>query len=51
MFNSPAGIAVDASHNIYVTDQYNHTIRKLTPGTDGWDRQHGGRGAAATRQR
>jgi NHL repeat len=36
MFNSPAGIAVDASHNIYLTDQYNHTIRKLTPGSQDW---------------
>jgi len=30
-FNGPAGVAVDASGNLYVTDQLNQTIRKVTP--------------------
>ncbi|KAA0254940.1 MAG: hypothetical protein EDX89_07610 [Acidobacteria bacterium] len=29
-FLAPAGLAVDASGNIYVSDGYNHTIRKVT---------------------
>jgi len=30
-FYQPAGVAVDGSGNVYVADQYNHTIRKVTP--------------------
>ena len=30
-FNHPEGVGVDLSSNIYVADQYNHTIRKITP--------------------
>jgi sugar lactone lactonase YvrE len=29
-FASPSGIAVDGSGNVYVSDTYNHTIRKIT---------------------
>ena len=30
-FNYPAGVAADSAGNVYVTEQYNYTIRKLTP--------------------
>jgi uncharacterized repeat protein (TIGR01451 family) len=30
-FNSPRGIAIDSAKNLYVSDQNNQTIRKITP--------------------
>jgi streptogramin lyase len=30
-FNFPVGIVVDSSGNLFVTDENNHTIRKITP--------------------
>jgi hypothetical protein len=30
-FNGPTGIAVDSAGNLYVSDFFNHTIRKVTP--------------------
>ena len=32
LFNAPAGVAVDASGNLFVADTLNHTIRKVTSG-------------------
>ena len=31
LFNSPAGVAVDAQGTVYVADNGNHTIRKIAP--------------------
>ncbi len=30
-FYAPTGVAVDSADNVYVTDTYNNTIRKITP--------------------
>lgn len=30
-FNNPRGVAVDASGQIYISDTFNHTIRKVSP--------------------
>jgi sugar lactone lactonase YvrE len=30
-FNSPSGVALDSSDNVYVTDSYNNTLRRITP--------------------
>lgn len=30
-FNGPCGLAVDSGGNLYVTELYNHTVRKITP--------------------
>jgi hypothetical protein len=35
-FNFPNGITVDRGHNLYLTDQGNNTIRKMTPGSKDW---------------
>ena len=32
LFNNPAGLSVDSKGNVYVSDTYNNTIRKITPG-------------------
>lgn len=34
-FNAPAGVAVDAAGNLYVTEFFNNTVRKITPGASG----------------
>jgi sugar lactone lactonase YvrE len=31
LFNGPTGIAIDRADNLYVTDYWNHSIRKITP--------------------
>ncbi|HEX8531437.1 MAG TPA: hypothetical protein VF646_15505, partial [Cytophagales bacterium] len=44
-FSAPAGVAVDAQGNVYVADQYNHRVQKLSStgtfiaqfGSDGWE--------------
>lgn len=54
-FNSPVGVALDAGGNIYVADETNDTIRKITPtgivstlaGTPGSKGSEDGTGASA----
>jgi len=36
LFNNPAGIALDSGTNLYIADNGNDTIRKLTPTGSGW---------------
>ena len=36
VFNQPSGVVVDTNGNVYVADQYNDTIRKLTPVVNSW---------------
>lgn len=33
-FDHPIGVSVDSAGNVYVSDQVNHTIRKITPNGD-----------------
>jgi len=35
-FNSPADVGIDNAGNLYVTDQFNHMIRKITPIGPDW---------------
>jgi hypothetical protein len=35
-FNSPAAVALDKDGNLYVSDQFNNTIRKMTPVGTNW---------------
>jgi uncharacterized protein YjiK len=54
-FNTPLGVAIDSAGNLYVTEQGNHTVRKITPagvvttlaGTAGMTGSVDGTGAAA----
>jgi RHS repeat-associated protein len=55
-FNHPAGLSMDASGNVYVADEHNHLIRKISPagvvttlaGTAGTSGFTNGTGTAAT---
>ncbi|MGW7256854.1 hypothetical protein ACWGJM_22730, partial [Streptomyces sp. NPDC054834] len=32
----PTGVAMDASGNVYIADQYNHRVRKVSPEGQVW---------------
>ena len=36
-FNQPNNLCVDQAGNVYVTDQFNDTVRKLVPGGNDWE--------------
>jgi sugar lactone lactonase YvrE len=44
--NRPEGIAVDAAGNVYISDTFNHLVRKITP--DGTIRNVAGNGNGAS---
>ncbi|WP_165452164.1 S-layer homology domain-containing protein [Paenibacillus thalictri] len=49
-FNSPEGVAVDNSGNVYIADTNNHRIQKLTVSTNEWSewkKSGGGSGSGA----
>ncbi|WP_428329271.1 NHL repeat-containing protein [Mucilaginibacter sp.] len=47
LFNAPAGVAVDATNNVYVADYGNNAIRKITVATGAVTTLAGGKSGAA----